>query len=326
MIGDTGLTAAGEVGRARIGDVTVFGRSADQKYKQKRHYQVAPCAASAEGSSEARMGTIARSANIRNGQAETSVGGGEVSGYQARGRCLSHLLYYVISYFYQKFVDIFISPHLYIWTTQICHNARRRRDTSNIAASRSASCSTTIMPLQKAPEKRPSAENMKQKSLINFFSKSAPKQTGASTPAPKSRPQLAAGSLSSDLESSPKDTPPTSDPIDVDMLSDEQPVKAPTRPKDVSSLNSSHCNASVSLPHLRRVASVRLLSQTRTMNKRKMRPAPPNLLRTAPLPLSITTSHPPLEVRVSSHLAESVPDGVYISRSNQETAHVSTFL
>ncbi|KAF8556832.1 DNA mismatch repair protein Msh6 [Imleria badia] len=93
------------------------------------------------------------------------------------------------------------------------------------------------MPSQrKAPEKRASSENMKQKSLINFFGKSGAKPAkpaGASTPASKSVPskpvrsQTARGSASSDVESSVKDTPPTNDPIDVDMLSDEQAVKSP---------------------------------------------------------------------------------------------------
>ncbi|KAG9309590.1 DNA mismatch repair protein Msh6 [Chiua virens] len=75
----------------------------------------------------------------------------------------------------------------------------------------------------------PAAENMKQKSLINFFGK-------LGKPIP-SKPKVAPGSASSDVESSVKDTPPTSDPIDVDMLSDEQrhvkssPEVKPTRHK-----------------------------------------------------------------------------------------------
>ncbi|KAF8137603.1 muts domain V-domain-containing protein [Boletus edulis] len=87
---------------------------------------------------------------------------------------------------------------------------------------------------QKAPEKRSSSENMKQKSLMNFFGKPGAKPakpTGASTLASvqsrRTHSQLGRGSASSDVESSVKDTPPTSDPIDVDMLSDEERVKSP---------------------------------------------------------------------------------------------------
>ncbi|KAG6377351.1 muts domain V-domain-containing protein [Boletus reticuloceps] len=89
-------------------------------------------------------------------------------------------------------------------------------------------------PQQKAPEKRSSSENMKQKSLMNFFGKPGAKPakpTGASTLASvqsrRTHSQLGGGSASSDVESSVKDTPPTSDPIDVDLLSDEERVKSP---------------------------------------------------------------------------------------------------
>ncbi|KAF8840553.1 DNA mismatch repair protein Msh6 [Paxillus ammoniavirescens] len=96
----------------------------------------------------------------------------------------------------------------------------------------------------KVPEKQKSTENMKQKSLMNFFGKppdaksSKPteptvfKSTSAAkqmrTPESKTilsrhvTSSVACSSRSSDVEGSVRDTPPTSDPIDVDMLSDEE--------------------------------------------------------------------------------------------------------
>ncbi|KAH7907952.1 muts domain V-domain-containing protein [Hygrophoropsis aurantiaca] len=92
----------------------------------------------------------------------------------------------------------------------------------------------------KAPQKTKSNENMKQKSLMNFFGKPAesktpvqPKNTDISTTMPNaddvpvSKPQftkaLTSSSKSSDAgNSSFGHTPPTSDPIDVDMLSDAE--------------------------------------------------------------------------------------------------------
>ena len=118
-----------------------------------------------------------------------------------------------------------------------CTNMPQRATPTRPVASQ-PSRSTSSMPLQ--PKTRTSSENMKQKSLINFFGKPAAKPAGAPTPASKSassgpmRSQLASGSASSDVEYSVKDTPPTSDPIDVDMLSDDQAVKSPTRCKPVS--------------------------------------------------------------------------------------------
>lgn len=123
--------------------------------------------------------------------------------------------------------------------------ATTTRRISHVSRQSVFTVASTMPSQQKAPEKRVSSENMKQKSLINFFGKSGAKPTNVSTPAPKSvpskptRPQLARGSASSDVESSAKDTPPTSDPIDVDMLPDEQPVKTP-RGKSVRTQLFSH--------------------------------------------------------------------------------------
>ncbi|KIJ62178.1 hypothetical protein HYDPIDRAFT_158442 [Hydnomerulius pinastri MD-312] len=102
----------------------------------------------------------------------------------------------------------------------------------------------------RVPEKQKSNENMKQKSLMNFFGSKPPegklakpaeganKPTqavqAAHIPQPKIAPSrvtsssMARSSRSSDVESSVKDTPPTSDPIDVDMLSDDE-VKSSTK-------------------------------------------------------------------------------------------------
>ncbi|KAF9225721.1 DNA mismatch repair protein Msh6 [Gyrodon lividus] len=109
---------------------------------------------------------------------------------------------------------------------------------------------------QRAPEKQKSTDNMKQKSLMNFFGKppdakfskpteATTKSTSAAKPSrtPESKTtssrvvssSVARSSRSSDVESSVKDTPPTSEPIDIDMLSDEEVKsstnKTKTRPK-----------------------------------------------------------------------------------------------
>ncbi|KIJ14719.1 hypothetical protein PAXINDRAFT_180906 [Paxillus involutus ATCC 200175] len=109
----------------------------------------------------------------------------------------------------------------------------------------------------KVPEKQKSTENMKQKSLMNFFGK--PPDTKSSKPSgptvfkstsatkqmrtPESKTtssrlvtsSVTRSSRSSDVEGSVRDTPPTSDPIDVDMLSAEEvnssTKKTTTRPK-----------------------------------------------------------------------------------------------
>ncbi|KAH7886999.1 muts domain V-domain-containing protein [Phlebopus sp. FC_14] len=95
----------------------------------------------------------------------------------------------------------------------------------------------------KAPAKQKSGEHMKQKSLMNFFarppeaksmkpaaeatSKVTPGAQLARTPEQKTiqcehpTPSIAQSSRSSDVASSGKDTPPTSDPIDIDMLDDQ---------------------------------------------------------------------------------------------------------
>ncbi|KAL4079502.1 muts domain V-domain-containing protein [Scleroderma citrinum] len=97
----------------------------------------------------------------------------------------------------------------------------------------------------KTPAKQKSAESMKQKSLMNFFSKQA--QDSVKTPAPtKSSPHatrtpeskpppvkfltasVAPSCRSSDGESF-KDTPPTSDPIDVDLASNGEVVSSPIK-------------------------------------------------------------------------------------------------
>ncbi|KAF9233196.1 muts domain V-domain-containing protein [Melanogaster broomeanus] len=108
----------------------------------------------------------------------------------------------------------------------------------------------------KSSEPKKSTENMKQKSLINFFGKApdakpskptaaTSKSTSAVKPTrtPDSKTtssrvvssSMARDSSSPDVKSSLKDTPPTSDTIDVDMLSDEEvksvTKKATTRPK-----------------------------------------------------------------------------------------------
>jgi DNA mismatch repair protein MSH6 len=139
-------------------------------------------------------------------------------------------------------------------TAQTCHNATRLMRVPLQVLSRS----TSSMPLQpKTPQKRASLENMKQKSLINFFGKPGAKQAGAPTPASKSasskpvRSKLAS-SASSDVENRVKDTPPTSDAIDVDMLLDEQAVKSSTRGEPVSSLHfSPHRSRFTSIPQTR---------------------------------------------------------------------------
>ncbi|KAK0501656.1 muts domain V-domain-containing protein [Armillaria luteobubalina] len=97
-----------------------------------------------------------------------------------------------------------------------------------------------------APKAKPSTENMKQKSLMGWLSKGAdaiPAKSHASKPAfkapnastskPKNlrtpestKPDIrvlnSSASVSSFGDGSIKDTPPTSDPIDLDMLSDEE--------------------------------------------------------------------------------------------------------
>ncbi|KAI5996268.1 DNA mismatch repair protein Msh6 [Pisolithus albus] len=86
----------------------------------------------------------------------------------------------------------------------------------------------------KPPAKQKSGENMKQKSLMNFFSK--PTDSTKPTKSPVRQAQVpespvevltspvAPSRRSSDAGNSFKDTPPTSDPVDVDMLSDEEVV------------------------------------------------------------------------------------------------------
>ncbi|KAG8216932.1 muts domain I-domain-containing protein [Butyriboletus roseoflavus] len=134
---------------------------------------------------------------------------------------------------------------------------------------------------------------MKQRSLMNFFgkpgansTKPAGASTLASTPPSKSvssRPvcsQLAGGPVSSDIESSVKDTPPTSEPIDVDMLSDEQGVKSAVRAK--------------STRHKRKI-----LIADSDDDQDEMQSHSVNLLYTASLLPNIVRGHP---------LAESTPD------------------
>ncbi|KAI6129543.1 muts domain V-domain-containing protein [Pisolithus croceorrhizus] len=84
----------------------------------------------------------------------------------------------------------------------------------------------------KQPAKQKSGENMKQKSLMNFFSKPTDSAKPAKSPAQRAQaPESPVEVLtspavpscrSSDAGSGFKDTPPTSDPVDVDMLSDEE--------------------------------------------------------------------------------------------------------
>ena len=155
------------------------------------------------------------------------------------------------------------------------------------------------------PQKRPSSGNMTQKSLINFFGKPGEKPAkpgAASTPVSKSvlsRPsQLAGGSASSDVESNVRDTPPTSDPIDVDMLSEEQAIK-PAKGKPVSSPHLSHSTSLILLLLLRRVISARLSSRIPTTTRMKIQPPLAHLLYIAPPLLTIMTSHPPYEVSFS---------------------------
>ncbi|KAI6168433.1 DNA mismatch repair protein Msh6 [Pisolithus thermaeus] len=86
----------------------------------------------------------------------------------------------------------------------------------------------------KQPAKQKSGENMKQKSLMNFFSKPTDSAKPAKSPAQRAQaPESPVEVLtspavpscrSSDAGSGFKDTPPTSDPVDVDMLSDEEIV------------------------------------------------------------------------------------------------------
>ncbi|KAI6116215.1 hypothetical protein F5141DRAFT_1101863 [Pisolithus sp. B1] len=86
----------------------------------------------------------------------------------------------------------------------------------------------------KQPAKQKSGESMKQKSLMNFFSKPTDSAKPAKSPAqraqaPESPVEIltspaAPSRRSSDAGNSFKDTPPTSDPVDVDMLSDEEVV------------------------------------------------------------------------------------------------------
>ncbi|KAK0489289.1 muts domain V-domain-containing protein [Armillaria novae-zelandiae] len=97
-----------------------------------------------------------------------------------------------------------------------------------------------------APKAKPSTENMKQKSLMGWLSKGAdatPAKSNASKPAfkapnastskpknlrtpestkPDIRVLSSSASVSSFGDGSIKDTPPTSDPIDLDMLSEEE--------------------------------------------------------------------------------------------------------
>ncbi|KAI6043995.1 muts domain V-domain-containing protein [Pisolithus marmoratus] len=86
----------------------------------------------------------------------------------------------------------------------------------------------------KPPAKQKSSENMKQKSLMNFFSKPADSTKTAGSPVQRTRtPQSPVEVLtspavpsrrSSDAGNSFKGSPPTSDPVDVDILSDEEVV------------------------------------------------------------------------------------------------------
>ncbi|KAI6019884.1 muts domain V-domain-containing protein [Pisolithus orientalis] len=84
----------------------------------------------------------------------------------------------------------------------------------------------------KAPVKQKSGENMKQKSLMNFFSK--PADGAKPTKAPVRRTPFSESPVDVEVLTSPaapshgssdagdKGTPPTSDPVDVSMLSDEE--------------------------------------------------------------------------------------------------------
>ncbi|KIK25984.1 hypothetical protein PISMIDRAFT_676513 [Pisolithus microcarpus 441] len=83
----------------------------------------------------------------------------------------------------------------------------------------------------KPPAKQKSGENMKQKSLMNFFSKptDSTKSPVRQAQVPESPVEVLTSPVvpsrrSSDAGNSFKDTPPTSDPVDVDMLSDEEVV------------------------------------------------------------------------------------------------------